>query len=134
MVVTEEKLEWRAVKGVFRNYKQNELYLKTEDLPSVTENYQLVMMVEGTDIQYAPDYQLKRKEAQMYNAAVVRCVNRLTVIERKIIIPSYMEAEYVPPWQIYEPLHVSRTLFYTTKARAIGKLYVLFEIEQLLRK
>lgn len=131
VVITEDKLEWRRVKNVFMKYKENELYLKESDLPKVTANYQLSMTFQGTEIHFTPEYKLKIQEAKRYNAAVVTCVNRLSEIERKIIIPSYMGNDYIPPWQIFEQLHIGRTQFYTLKSKAIGKLYVLFQTENL---
>lgn len=127
MIATEDKVEWRLVKEVFGQYKQNELYLKEAELPKVTDNYQLSMTFDGAAIHLVPEYELKIKEAKRYNAEVVSAVNRLSEIERKIIIPSYMQNEYTPPWVIFESLHIGRTLFYTLKSKAIGKLYVLFQ-------
>lgn len=127
---TDIKQEWRSVKSAFRKYTENLLYLKTSELPSVTQEHQLIMEF-GSEIKLVGEYVLKRQAAMEYNKKVVGCVNRLSELERKIIIPSYMNKEYVPPWQIYETSHIGRTLFYTTKARAIGKLHVLFLVESL---
>jgi len=128
---TDIKQEWRAVKSVFRNYKENLLYLKKSELPSVTDEHQLVMTFSGSAIRLVGDYVVKREAAMRYNEMVIGCVNRLSELERKIIIASYMEKEYVPPWQICESVHIGRTLFYTLKARAIGKLHVLFVVQGL---
>lgn len=132
--VTEEKLEWRAVKAVFKRYKDNELYLKKSELPQVTEEYQLLIDFNGSDVFLTPEYTIRIKEAKLYNSGVIECVNRLAEIERKVIVPSYLKNEYIPPWQIYEDLAISRAWFYRVKARAIGKLHVLFQVHRLKGK
>lgn len=126
--------EWRIVKAVFRKYHDNQLYLKDSELPSFTDQYQVVLSFESDGgVNLVGEYVLKRKEALKYCENVVSCVNRLSALERKIIIPSYLTREYSAPWQIFEKLHIGRTLFYTSKGRAIGKLHVLFLVQGLMK-
>lgn len=128
---TDIKLEWRVVKEVFKKYHDHLLYLKVSEQPSVTEQHQIVIDFTDKGIDFVGDYVVKRQEALYYNNKVNSSINRLSAIERKIIIPSYITSDYVAPWKIYEDSHIGRTLFYTIKARAIGKLHVLFQVEGL---
>lgn len=132
MIVKDEmRIERNYVKNVFRRYKENELYLKSDELPNVTQGFQLVMVFTGDNVSLVEEFAVKRADATLYNKHVIDCVNRLTESERKIIYHSYMGAEYVIPWRIWEEISIGRTLFYTTKSKAIGKLYVLFKTYNL---
>lgn len=125
--------ERSAVKNVFRVYKENEQYLSTPQEFNRTQA-QLMMSFSDGNIEFVDEHIILRADAQQYNQKVTECVQQLSGLEQKIIIPSFMNKEYVIPWRIYEPLGIGRTLFYTTKDKAIGKLFVLFKMQNLLRK
>lgn len=122
-----------AVKNVFRVYKENEQYLSTPQEINRTQA-QLMMSFSNGNIEFVDEHIILRADAQQYNQKVTECVQQLSELEQKIIIPSFMNKKYVIPWRIYEPLGIGRTLFYTTKDKAIGKLFVLFKMQNLLRK
>lgn len=123
--------ERRAVKKVFHQYKENERILSGP--PFVDPGgAQLMMTFSDQHIELVDERIVQRSEARQYNQKVKECVYLLTDLEKNIIIPSFMNKEYVIPWRIYEPLGIGRTLFYTTKDKAIGKLFVLFQMQKLI--
>lgn len=127
----ESKLEWRTVKEVFRQYRAN---LRTIQSSFDAEG-QVTLCYTDASVDLVMDYELARMEAARYNELVMSCVERLSKDEQKIILLSYTSSSRIPPWKIYEKeIHVSRTLFYTAKSKAVGKLYVLFDINGLVKR
>lgn len=133
MELSEEKLEWRLVKQAFRKYRGNAHLLKHHASADQPATCQL-----GFDFGIAggivDDIVLQKQDAKQYNDAISACVSRLSTAERKIITSAYMSEQQQPPWRIYEDeLHIGRTLYFTSKSKAIGKLYVLFETHGIIQ-
>lgn len=116
----------KYVKSVFKIYKQNELYLKENALPKVTASYQLVLVVSGNALSMVEDIACKRADAELYNKQVDDCIEQLSVMEKKIINTYYRTNGVNYDWQVWEGLHIGRTLYYSTKQKAIEKLALLF--------
>lgn len=133
MELSEEKLEWRIVKDAFKVYRDNEALLKRlqKEQP---DQYQLGFSVAPDgQMDVVADYVLAAESAKAYNEAVMSCIRRLSTAEQRIIKASYLSPVRLPPWRIYEQeLHIGRTLYFTTKAKAVGKLYVLFCTKNLV--
>lgn len=121
--LSEEKLEWRAIKRVFKKYAENEKLLKQKQRSEFGQ-LGIDFALPSPAIVLAAD--LERQDAKSYNKAVMTALRGLTAIEQRVITLSYLNVPVLQSWQIYEQLHLGRTLYFTTKSRAIGKLYVLF--------
>ncbi|MCQ4363156.1 hypothetical protein KQR54_18830 [Mycobacterium gordonae] len=133
MELSEEKLEWRSVKAVFHEYHRYALLLKSLDRANPRRGQQLALDFGALE-SIVDDDVIRRREAEHYMASVMDSVKRLSVAEQKIIKLSYMTDSRVSPLRIYqEELHVGRTLFYTAKNKAVGKLYVLFDAKGLIQ-
>ncbi|WP_018752190.1 hypothetical protein [Paenibacillus sanguinis] len=133
MEMSEEKLEWRTVKEAFRRYRENEELLKRlqNEQP---DQYQLgfALAADG-QLDVVADYVLDAKSAKAYNEAVMSCIRQLSSAEQRIIKAFYLSPVRLPPWRIYEQeLHIGRTLYFTTKAKAVGKLFVLLRAKNLV--
>ena len=133
MEISEEKLEWRMVKQAFRKYRDNAQLLRRFASSDRPADCQLGFDF-GTSGGIVDDIVLQKQDAKQYNDAIAACVSRLSTAERKIITGSYMISPAKPPWRIYvDELHIGRTLYFTNKSKAIGKLYVLFETQGIIK-
>lgn len=121
----------KYVKSVFKIYKQNELYLKENALPRVTASYQLVLVVNGSALSMVEDVACKRVDAELFNKQVDDCIDQLSVMEKKIINKCYRTKGMNYDWQVWESLHIGRTLYYNIKQKAIEKLALLFRLKKL---
>ncbi len=124
--------ERRAVKQVFGAYRRNQALLSTAARPA--EAQLALDWSDGGEWRAVDDVEIQKADARRYNKKVWECAkNYLSAEEWAIIHQSYMSDRRLLPWQIFEPLHMERTQFYTTKAKAIGKLYVLLRMQRLLK-
>ena len=124
-----------AVETALEKYRMYMLTVPDEWLPKVTQTYSLVppsntnafySSTESVAIKKA-DFERERNE---YMNRIERAVNRLTKLERELIIKRYMtydEESY--DYEIYNAMGISESKFYRIREKAFYKLAFALRIE-----
>lgn len=124
----------KAVEGALEKYRMYMLTVPDEFLPRVTQTYSLVppsntnafySSTESAAIRKA-DFERERDE---YMEKVRRAVNRLTKLERELIVKRYLALEEPYDYDVYNEMGMSERQYYRIKARAFYKLAFILRIE-----
>jgi ArpU family phage transcriptional regulator len=123
-----------AVEAALEKYRMYMLTVPDEFLPRVTQTYSLVppsntnafhSSTESAAIKKA-DFERERDE---YMERIRRAVNKLSAIEREIIIKRHMSLEEPRDYDIYNEMGISEATFYRILEKAFYKLAFALRIE-----
>ncbi|MEX3625786.1 ArpU family phage packaging/lysis transcriptional regulator [Viridibacillus arvi] len=116
-----------AIENQLRLYRTYTLTMPDEQLPKVTASYSIEMPnfsnIKQSSTENAAIYNIdKRIQIEKFMKRFSICLNKLTKIERQLIVMMYMthEASYI--YEICEALRVSKSKFYRLKSTALYKL------------
>lgn len=123
-----------AVETALEKYRMYMLTVPDEYLPRVTQTYSLVPP-SNTNAFYSPtesvairkvDFERERDE---YMNRIVRAVNRLTKLQRELIVKRYMSMEEPRDYDVYNEMCISESKYYRERERAFYKLAFALRIE-----
>lgn len=123
-----------AVEAALEKYRMYMLTVPDEYLPRVTRTYSLVppsqtnafySSTESAAIRKA-DFERERDE---YIERIRRAVNRLTKLERELIVKRYMSTEEPHDYDVYTDMNISHATFYRVREKAFYKLAFALRIE-----
>ncbi|MED0686574.1 ArpU family phage packaging/lysis transcriptional regulator [Anoxybacillus ayderensis] len=124
----------KAVEEALEKYRMYMLTVPDEFLPHVTQTYSLVPP-SNTNAFYSPtesvatrkvDFERERNE---YMNRIMRAVNRLTKLQRELIIRRYMSVEEPRDYDVYNEMCISESKYYRERERAFYKLAFALRIE-----
>ena len=123
-----------AVEAALEKYRMYMLTVPNEYLPRVTQTYSLVppsntnafhSSTESAAIKKA-DFERERDE---YMERIRRAVNRLTKLQRELIVKRYMSMEEPRDYDVYNEMCISESKYYRERERAFYKLAFALRIE-----
>ena len=123
-----------AVEAALEKYRMYMLTVPDECLPRVTQTYSLVppsqtnafhSSTESVAIKKA-DFERERDE---YIERIRRAVNRLTKLQRELIVKRYMSMEEPRDYDVYNEMCISESKYYRERERAFYKLAFALRIE-----
>ncbi|PAD70870.1 ArpU family transcriptional regulator [Bacillus sp. 7586-K] len=124
----------KAVEAALEKYRIFKFSVPEEELPKLTQTFSFLppsqtnqnhSQTESIAIKNA-DYERTSKQ---FITKVQRAVNRLSYLERAIIIKRYMEDEDTFDYNVYLDLHMSERKYYRVKGKALLRLAVALRIE-----
>lgn len=122
-----------AVESVLEKYNMYALQVSLDRLPTITAKYSMMPSspsLPGSSTEAAAianaDYEMERTK---FIEWVAKAVNRLTFVERSIIINRYMSNEEVFDYEVYQELNMSERKYYRIKSRIFYKLAFALKIE-----
>lgn len=124
----------KAVEEALEKYRMYMLTVPDEFLPRVTQTYSLVppsntnafhSSTESAAIRKA-DFERERDE---YIERIRRAVNRLTKLQRELIVKRYMSMEEPRDYDVYNEMCISESKYYRERERAFYKLAFALRIE-----
>jgi ArpU family phage transcriptional regulator len=123
-----------AVESALEKYRFYLLTVPEERLPKVTASYSLVPPSTNSEYVSSTERTVVEKvdfeqERDKYLERIVRGVNRLSRLERKIIYKRYLEEEEIFDYEIYNEIGMSERKYYRLKARIFYKLAFILRIE-----
>jgi ArpU family phage transcriptional regulator len=124
----------REVDSAFERYRLLRFAMDYERVPKITADYSF--SPSGPNNQFHSSTEdaavanvMYRKEQSDYIKKMTLAVNRLSYIERAILIKRYMEEDDVYDFEVYNELGLSERKYYRLKARAFYKLAFALKIE-----
>lgn len=124
-----------AVETALEKYRMYMLAVPDEFLPRVTQTYSLVPPSQTNAFHSSTeDAAIKKvdfeRERDEYMERIRRAVNRLTKLERELIIKRYMTCdEESYDYEIYNEMGISESKFYRIREKAFYKLAFALRIE-----
>lgn len=123
-----------AVEAALEKYRIYMLTVPDEHLPRVTQTYSLVPPSQTNAFRSSTERAAIRKvdferERDEYMEKVRRAVNRLTKLERELIVKRYLTLEEPYDYDVYNEMGMSERQYYRIKARAFYKLAFILRIE-----
>jgi ArpU family phage transcriptional regulator len=123
-----------AVERALEKYRIYLLTVPEERLPKITQTFSIVPPSNTNQFHSSTedaaafniDY---AKEKEDHINWVQKAVNRLSHLERGIIIQRYMNLEDVFDYEVYNELGMSERKYYRVKARAFYKLAFVLKLE-----
>ncbi|MCQ5364736.1 ArpU family transcriptional regulator [Anoxybacillus salavatliensis] len=124
----------KAVEEALEKYRMYMLTVPDEFLPRVTQTYSLVPPSQTNAFHSSTeDIAIKKvdfeRERDEYMEKVRRAVNRLTKLERELIVKRYLTLEEPYDYDVYNEMGMSERQYYRIKARAFYKLAFILRIE-----
>lgn len=120
------------VEAALEKYKIMLLMDPEELEPKITSTFHLVKSSTNEKHSKTEDTAIKKINIEMdrenYIKKIIKAVNRLSFLERKIIIKRYLTDEDVYDYEVYNELGLSESKFYRIKSDAFYKLAFLLNI------
>ena len=123
-----------AVETALEKYRMYMLTVPDEFLPRVTQTYSLVPPSQTNAFHSSTESAAIRKvdferERDEYMERIRRAVNRLTKLERELIVKRYMSTEEPHDYDVYTDMNISHATFYRIREKAFYKLAFALRIE-----
>lgn len=123
-----------AVEAALEKYRIYMLTVPDEYLPRVTQTYSLVPPSKTNAFHSSTESAAIRKvdferERDEYMNRIVRAVNRLTKLQRELIVRRYMSIEEPRDYDVYNEMCISESKYYRERERAFYKLAFALRIE-----
>lgn len=123
----------KNVEAALEKYQIMLLMNPQEIEPKVTSAFKLVVVVAGNEFHSTTeDVALGRivmeDEVNKYIKKMQRAVNRLSYLERELIVKRYFDNEDVYDYQAYNELGYSESKYYRIKSDAFYKLAFILKI------
>lgn len=124
----------KAVESLLEDYKILLLTQPVEALPKVTASYTITPPSNTNEFHSTTEStaidNLEREMARRdFINKIIDAVNRLSPLERKIIIREYMSDEELYNYEIYNELGISESKYYKVKSSAFYKLAFILKVE-----
>jgi len=120
------------VEAALEKYKIMLLMDPEELEPKITSTFHLAKSSTNEKHSKTEDTAIKKINIEMdrenYIKTIIKAVNRLSFLERKIIIKRYLTDEDVYDYEVYNELGLSESKFYRIKSDAFYKLAFLLNI------
>lgn len=120
------------VEAALEKYKIMLLMDPEELEPKITSTFHLAKSSTNEKHSKTEDTAIKKINIEMdrenYIKKIIKAVNRLSFLERKIIIKRYLTDEDVYDYEVYNELGLSESKFYRIKSDAFYKLAFLLNI------
>jgi len=115
-----------AIEAIFEKYRLFLLTLPEDYMPKVTQTFSLVPtfsnQFHSSTEDSAVEIASRDQKKDPFIRKIQRCVNRLNLDERMVIIKSCMEEDKIMDYEVYRSLGMSERKYYRVKARAYYKL------------
>ena len=123
-----------AVETALEKYRMYMLTVPDEYLPRITQTYSLVPPSQTNAFHSSTESAAIRKvdferERDEYMNRIVRAVNRLTKLQRELIVKRYMNIEEPRDYDVYNEMCISESKYYRERERAFYKLAFALRIE-----
>lgn len=123
-----------AVETALEKYRMYMLTVPDEFLPRVTQTYSLVPPTQTNAFYSSTESAAIRKvdferERNEYMNRIVRAVNRLTKLQRELIVKRYMSMEEPRDYDVYNEMCISESKYYREREKAFYKLAFALRIE-----
>jgi ArpU family phage transcriptional regulator len=123
-----------AVERALEKYRIYLLTVPEERLPKITQTFSIVPPSNTNQLHSSTEdaaaFNIDHaREREIHINNIHKAVNRLSHLERGIIIQRYMNLEDVFDYEVYNDLSMSERKYYRVKARAFYKLAFLLKIE-----
>ncbi|MEK4715359.1 ArpU family phage packaging/lysis transcriptional regulator [Sporosarcina sp. FSL K6-5500] len=123
----------KAVESILERYRMYALQVSLDRLPAITAKYSLMPFsnsLPGSSTESAAianvDYEQERAK---FIEWVARAVNRLTYVERSVIVMRYLSDEELYDYEVYSELNMSERKYYRIKSRIFYKLAFALKVE-----
>lgn len=123
----------KAVESVLERYRMYSLQVSLDRLPTITAKYSLMPFsnsLPSSSTESAAianvDYEQERTK---FIEWVARAVNRLTYVERSIIVMRYLSNDELYDYEVYAELNMSERKYYRIKSRIFYKLAFALKVE-----
>lgn len=123
-----------AVEAALEKYRMYMLTVPDEFLPRVTQTYSLVPPSQTNAFHSSTeDIAVKRadfdREKYKYMEKINRAVNRLTKLQRELIVKRYMTFEELRDYDVYNDMCISESKYYRERKKAFYKIAFALGIE-----
>ncbi|WP_374717109.1 ArpU family phage packaging/lysis transcriptional regulator [Geobacillus thermodenitrificans] len=123
-----------AVEATLEKYRMYMLTVPDEFLPRVTQTYSLVPPSQTNAFHSSTeDIAVKRadfdREKCKYMEKIHRAVNRLTKLQRELIVKRYMTFEELRDYDVYNDMCISESKYYREREKAFYKIAFALGIE-----
>ncbi|WP_244151204.1 ArpU family phage packaging/lysis transcriptional regulator [Parageobacillus thermantarcticus] len=123
-----------AVEAALEKYRMYMLTVPDEFLPRVTQTYSLVPPSQTNAFHSSTeDAAIKKvdfeRERDEYMRKIVRAVNRLTKLQRELIVKRYMTFEEPRDCDVYNDMCISESKYYREREKAFYKIAFALGIE-----
>lgn len=122
----------QAVEQALETYRLYSLQVQLDKLPSITASYSLApassLPSSSTEQAAIANVEYEQQRVNYLNW-IVRAVNRLSKVEREIIVRRYLEETEVFDYQIYNDIGMSESSYYRLRGRTFYKLAFALKIE-----
>lgn len=123
-----------AVEGELSKLQHTLLTLSSSHQPQVTSKLELVPVKSNGQFHSSTEQtaikNLEEVEEKLeFINYMTETINRLSELERKIIVKEYMNQEYKFNYEIYNELFISKAYYYRLKGRAFYNLALMLNIE-----
>ena len=123
----------KAVDSVLERYRMYSLQVSLDRLPTITAKYTLMPFsnsLPGSSTESAAIANVEYEQERIkFLEWVVRAVNRLTHVERSIIITRYLSDGERYDYDVYLDLNMSERNYYRIKSRLFYKLAFALKVE-----
>lgn len=123
----------QAVEQALETYRLYSLQVHLDKLPSITASYSLAPAssnIPSSSTEQAAIANVEYEQQRVnYLNWIVRAVNRLSKVEREIIVRRYLEETEVFDYQIYNDIGMSESSYYRLRGRTFYKLAFALKIE-----
>lgn len=128
------ELTKKEVERLLEKYRIYVLTLPEEHVPRITPSYALVPASNTNQFYSSTEETAVRNLEQLRERTrtierVQKAVNRLSEIERAIVVKRYLEVDDVFDYEVYHELGLSERKYYRLKAKAILKLAMILNLE-----
>ena len=124
----------KAVEAALEKYRMYMLTIPDEFLPRVTQTYSLVPPSQTNAFHSSTeDAAIKKvdfeRERDEYMERIRRAVNRLTKLQRELIVKRYMTFEELRDYDVYNDMCISESKYYREREKAFYKIAFALGIE-----
>jgi ArpU family phage transcriptional regulator len=124
----------KKVEHLLEKYRIYTLTLPEEQVPRITASYALVPASDTNLFYSSTEDSAVRNVDHLRERAVTiervqKAVNRLSEMERAIMIKRYLDLEDVFDYEVYHQLGLSERKYYRLKAKAMMKLAMILNLE-----
>ena len=123
-----------AIEAALEKYRMYMLTVPDEYLPKITQTYSLVPPSQTNAFHSSTESAAIKKvdferERDEYIEKICRAVNRLTKLQRELIVKRYMSIEEPRDYDVYNEMCISESKYYRERERAFYKLAFALGVE-----
>ncbi|MBG9785257.1 ArpU family transcriptional regulator [Bacillus sp. C1-1] len=124
-----QKEEKQKVEQVLAQYNLDKLTLAYDEMPKVTAQYTLLSTGSSKPFFTQQEDEMKQEQTERHAFldVIQQCINRLSEVERELIVRRYLEEDRFD-YQVYMEMMISERQYYRLKTKALAKLHYLMGV------